>query len=106
MADFCLIAKRTLDEEEHRIFRFFYLLGADWRLCCMRLKMPRGAFFHRLYRLQEKLGRAYREIEPYSLFPLDEYFGGTRRALKPMAAERAEPEPLRPPLRVRPLRSA
>src|SRR4051794_15291360 len=30
MADFCLIGKRTLDEEDYRLFRFRYLLGANW----------------------------------------------------------------------------
>jgi len=52
------------------------LLGADWKLCCRRLKMDRGNFFHTLYRIQQKLGRVFRELEPYALFPLDEYFGG------------------------------
>lgn len=77
MADFCLITRRTLDDFEHRIFRFHYLLGADWRLCCRQLNIDRGNFFHAVYRIQEKLGRVFRETQPYALFPLDEYFGGT-----------------------------
>jgi hypothetical protein len=76
MVDFCRIAERSLDESEHRIFRFHYLLGADWKLCCRRLNMDRGNFFHMLYRIQQKLGRVFRELQPYALFPLDEYFGG------------------------------
>jgi len=39
--------------------------------------MERGNFFHEFYRIQQKLGRIFRELAPYSLFPLDEYFGGT-----------------------------
>jgi hypothetical protein len=77
MADFYLLAKRNLDEEHFRIFKFHFLLGADWRLCCRRLNMERGNFFHAVYRIQQQLGRVFRETKPFALFPLDEYFGGT-----------------------------
>ncbi len=77
MADFYLLAKRTLDEEHFKIFKFHFLLGADWRLCCRRLNMDRGNFFHAVYRIQQQLGRVFRETRPYALFPLDEYFAGT-----------------------------
>lgn len=79
IADFYLVSKRYLNEEEFRIFRFHFLLGADWKLCCRRLKMDRGSFFHAIYRIQQKLGRVFKELEPYALFPLDEYFGGAVR---------------------------
>src|SRR5437899_3631518 len=69
-ADFCLIARRTLDEAEHRIFRFYFLLGADWRLCARQLKMDRGTLFHTIYRIEKKLGRAFAETRPYALYPL------------------------------------
>ncbi|MGH9345067.1 MAG: hypothetical protein ACRD19_15065 [Terriglobia bacterium] len=81
MADFCLIARRTLPEDAHKIFRMHFLLGADWKACCRRLGIDRGTFFHDCYRIEEKLGRAFRETQPYSLFPTDEYFGGTRRSV-------------------------
>lgn len=74
MADFCLVTKRSLNEADHQIFRFHFLLGADWRLCCRRLGMDRGAFFHQLYRIEQKLGRIYAELEPFALFPLEDYF--------------------------------
>jgi hypothetical protein len=79
IADFCLVARRTLDDFEHRLFRYHFLLGADWRLCSRRLEMDRGNFFHAVYRIEQKLGRVFRELEPYSLFPLDEYFHGPSR---------------------------
>ena len=79
IADFCLVSRRILNEFEYRIFRFHFLLGAEWRLCCRQLKMEKGVFFHSVYRLQQKLGRAFRELKPYPLFPLDEYFGATFR---------------------------
>jgi hypothetical protein len=85
MADFYLLAKRNLDEENFKIFKFHFLLGADWRLCCRRLNMDRGNFFHAVYRIQQQMGRVFRETKPFALFPLDEYFGG--------AIEKALPGP-------------
>ncbi len=76
IADFELVTRRTLSEYEHRIFRYHFYLGADWRLCCRKLNLDRGGFFHLLYNIEQKLGRAFREVSPYSLYPLEEYFGG------------------------------
>lgn len=92
MADFCLVSKRVLDAAEYQVFRFHFLLGADWKLCCRRLNMDRGSFFHMVYRIEQKLGRAFAELEPYPLFPLNEYFGGLLRrepACSPPAEARA-----------------
>ncbi|MFB3776942.1 MAG: hypothetical protein ACE141_05000 [Bryobacteraceae bacterium] len=80
IADFCLVSRRALDDLEYGVFKFHFLLGADWKLCTRRLKMDRGNFFHTVYRIEQKLGRVYRELEPYGLFPLDEYFRGPRRS--------------------------
>jgi hypothetical protein len=49
------------------------------------------------------LGRIFRELEPYSLFPLDEYFGGTMcndRSEKAVAIvpKRKPARVLRPPV--------
>ncbi len=77
IADFEVVTRRTLDEEEHRLFRYHFYLGADWRLCCRKLNIDRGAFFHLIYRMEEKLGKVFREMRPYSLYPLEDYFGGT-----------------------------
>lgn len=79
VADFCLVSRRTLDDFEYKVFRYHFLLGADWRLCCRQMKIDRGTFFHTVYRIQQKLGRVFRDLQPYSLYPLDEYFGGTVR---------------------------
>jgi hypothetical protein len=111
VADFCLIARRTLTDFEHQLFRFHFLLGADWRLCCRRLGMDRGLFFHSVYRIQQKLGLTFRELQPYALFPLDEYFGGKIQKALPCDYEKAgnlmvlkgkgvgRPRALQPPLR-------
>jgi len=107
VADFCLVSRRTLDEFEYKVFKYHFLLGADWKLCTRKLKIDRGSFFHAVYRIEQRLGRVFRELEPYGLFPLDEYFRGARRAPEPHPAFRM-PEPklglrlppvvLRPPL--------
>jgi hypothetical protein len=79
IADFCLVSRRTLDEQQYRLFKFHFLLGADWNLCCRRLNLDRGEFFHEVYRIQQKLGRAFRELEPYALYPVEDYFSGTSK---------------------------
>ena len=82
MADFYLVTRRSLDDFQFRIFRFHFLLGADWRLCTRRLKLDRGEFFHEVYRIEQHLGRVFRELAPYALYPLDEYFGGAVQAYR------------------------
>ena len=91
IADFTLIARRHLTEEEHRLFRYHFLLGADWKLCSRKLGMERGNFFHAVYRIEQKLGRVFRELEPYALYPLDDYFHGVSR----IGLQRIEPGPVR-----------
>lgn len=78
-ADFLLVVKRTLTPAEHNLFKYHFLLGADWRLCCRKLNIEKGIFFHSLYRITAKLGRTFAELEPYALYPLHEYFYGERR---------------------------
>jgi len=100
VADFCLVSRRALNDAEYRIFKYHFLLGADWRLCCRKLNVDRGIFFHNVYRIQEKLGRIFRELEPYSLYPLDEYFDGARLGVS--ATRRVfKIRPVKPPLKVR-----
>ena len=79
MADFTLVSRRTLSDLAYSVFKYHFLLGADWKLCCKRLNIDRGTFFHAIYRIEEDLGRVFRELEPYGLFPLDEYFHGSVR---------------------------
>lgn len=101
VADFCLVSRRALDDEEYRLFKYHFLLGADWRLCCRKLKIDRGNFFHAVYRVEQKLGKVYRELEPYGLYPLDEYFFGTTRELAPQPVQKAKVVPIRPPMKPR-----
>ena len=46
MADFYLVSLRTLEGDEKSIFRYHFLLGADWKACCHRLGIDRGSYFH------------------------------------------------------------
>jgi hypothetical protein len=98
LADFINIARRSLTEQEFRLFRMHFLLGGDWRFCTARLGLNRGEFFHAVYRVEQKLGRAYRETEPYALYPFHDYFYATGRA-RAAAAPAHVPVvvPLRPP---------
>jgi hypothetical protein len=91
MADFCNLGRRLLDDSLHQVFRFHFVMGADWRLCCKHLNVDRGTFFHKVYRIESILGRAFREIEPYALFPLDEYFGTVLPRTTPPVVEIIEP---------------
>lgn len=104
IADFTLVTRRSLTEQEYQLFRYHFLLGADWKLCTRKLGMDRGNFFHAVYRIEQKLGLVFRDLQPYPLYPLEEYFNGpsrlmpdTRRASTGIA--RNVPEHLRfPPI--------
>lgn len=103
MADFCLIAQRTLNALDYKVFKFHYLYGADWKLCCSQLGTSRGYFFGRAYAIQEQLGRVFATLEPYALWPLDEYFSGSTRRVdirpRPIPAARyTNGIPIRAPL--------
>jgi hypothetical protein len=99
IADFCLVSRRSLTQFDHKVFRYHFLLGADWRLCCRKLKMDRGQFFHAVYRIQQKLGRVFRELQPYALYPLKEYFSSEVRPSTPNAVTISKVIPIRPPVR-------
>ena len=104
MADFCLISRRALNDEEYRLFRYYFLLGADWRLCTRQLEMDRGTLFHAIYRIEKTVGKAFAETQPYGIYPLDEYFGGVARD-EPVKALKPPPQRKWKPLRV-PVRRA
>jgi hypothetical protein len=100
VADFILVSRRTLAPEEYALFKYHFLLGADWKMCTRRLKIDRGTFFHAVYRIQQKLGRVFRELEPYGLYPVSEYFADTINPAEPVGGRPspAASHQLRPPL--------
>jgi hypothetical protein len=93
MADFVLIARRVLSNNDYRLFRYTFLLGADWALCCKRLNLDRGNYFHHVYRIQGILGRNFAETAPYPLYPLDEYFAGRVRKKSRTELRQSMPQP-------------
>lgn len=101
IADFLTIAGRTLTVDEYRIFKYRFLLGADWKLACRKLEMDRGTFHHAVYRIQTRLGEVFSELEPYALYPLDEYFGAGHRSetAKALPGHDRKVVPIRPPVR-------
>ena len=74
IADFERVSRRNLDDWHYRLFRYHYVLGADWKLCSRKLGIKKGYFFHGVYRIEQRLGRVFFELEPYSLYPPHDYF--------------------------------
>lgn len=74
-ADFVLVARRVLGPRDFRIFGLYHLMGATYAAGAP-LDLDRGDFFHRVYRIEALLGRAFFALQPYPLFPLHRYFGG------------------------------
>src|SRR5215469_16540888 len=68
LADFYLLAKRTLDPLKFAIFRYYHLFGASQKLCCDRLGMDRGTFYNAVYSIEEAIGRAMVTLQP-PLYP-------------------------------------
>lgn len=98
IADFCLVSRRNLNDIEYQVFKYHFLLGAEWKLCCRKMGIDRGAFFHNVYRVQQKLGRVFRELQPYSLYPLSEYFHSEARPVSPTCHPEQKVIPIRPPV--------
>ncbi len=78
IADFEIIARRTLDPWHYRFFRYHHVLGADVALCARRLGVSRAAAYHALYHVESLLGLAYVTTQPYALYPLEDYFNERR----------------------------
>jgi len=74
IADFEMVSRRNLDEWHYKMFRYHYLMGADWRLCSRQFAIPKGYFFHAIYRIEQRLGRVFYELQPYALYPTHDYF--------------------------------
>ncbi len=96
IADFELVSRRHLDAFHYKIFRYHFLLGADWKLYGRRFGINRGAFYHAVYRIEEHLGRIFYELEPYALYPPRDYFAvrlktAVKPCTQPPKADRAMP---------------
>ena len=101
LADFVLIAKRTLSDDEFQFFTIAYLSGMDWKRVHGSLNIPRTNFLRTCYSLESRLGRAFRETAPFPIFPLDEYFSRPAPGKRTVAFPGTRParyQPIRPPL--------
>jgi hypothetical protein len=102
-ADFCLIAKRVLTPIQHAVFDHRYVRGGHWKLC--PLKLSHRLYYYRCDQVEAILGKTFRTLEPYPLFPVDGvdgYFSTVRHAApRPcrIAVFPGQAQPLRPPLR-------
>jgi predicted DNA-binding protein (UPF0251 family) len=52
------LAEQVLTEQEHRVYRFHLLLGADQKLCCRKMNLGLDEFRQTLASLQQKLSDA------------------------------------------------
>jgi hypothetical protein len=80
MADFCLVNRRHLNQYEHEVFKYHFVLGGHWRVCCANLNMHRDRFFHTVFRIEVKLGKTFALLTPYGLYPLDYFSDGAPQA--------------------------
>lgn len=84
MADFELVARRSLSPGAHQLFRFHYILGASAAMCARRLRVTRSAIRYALERIEMGLGKAFASLQPYPLYPLSDYFN--KRRAEPVKA--------------------
>lgn len=70
-ADVLSIAWRELEPLEREVFRCRFLEGRVCTDCCRRLSLDQGTFFHTVYRIEAKLGRAWAREQ---LFPATRYY--------------------------------
>jgi hypothetical protein len=75
IADFELTANRHLHGEERLLFRVHFLLGADAKLCARQFHTSEPEVKLRIIAIENKLGKVFRELKPYSLWPVRAYFG-------------------------------
>lgn len=79
MADFELTARRSLSAPRHKLFRFHHILGASVSMCARRLRLSPEAAARAVAQIEIDLGRSFATMEPYSLYPLWDYFNGRSR---------------------------
>lgn len=91
-ADVWLCAKRNLTPRQWQIFRRHHIGGEQWN----QFGIEWGVFWHEKYRLEQILGRVFRELKPYALFPTDEYFHESSLSLSADVRPCAVPAPRYP----------
>jgi hypothetical protein len=95
-ADLWLLGKRILEPVHWQIFRR-HQLGCEDSGICASLGLNRGNFFHAVYEIEERVARAAIELEPYALYPIDQYLSrgnGRGRRLRQMPLQMPKPQTL------------
>jgi hypothetical protein len=110
IADVSLVARRVLRKPaDWQLFQNHCLWRAPWRECSAPLGLNRGAFYHRLYAIEARLGEAFIELKPYSLYPVESYFSARLERVQAFAVPEERYRngvPLRPPMAPRPAKAA
>lgn len=73
LADFEILARRTLRPQDYRLFRLCWVQGWLMVEAFRKVGLSRGDGFHRIYMIEDVLGQAYAETQPYGLWPISEY---------------------------------
>jgi hypothetical protein len=75
VADLELLVKRVLAPSDFRVWRLWHCYGADHHTMQRITGMNKGEVFHTVYRIETKVGREARQLKPYALFPVADYYG-------------------------------
>lgn len=70
--DFDLVARRSLDPDDYKLFRAYHLLGQTRQ--SIKLTGSASAFSAQRGRIEVALGAAYVSLKPHALYPVDDYF--------------------------------
>lgn len=79
-ADFALVARRILNDADWRLFRAYHLERTNWAVCMAATGFEKRMFFYTVWKIEKTLGRIFRELQPYPLYPLADYFSAPFRA--------------------------
>jgi hypothetical protein len=100
-ADFVMVGRRALADRPLllEVFNLYIVSGLDTVTCLRKLNLNQGLFFRRVFSIKQVLGRAFRELRPYPLYPVNEYFARgvvmnekVRRALAELELEQQREE--------------
>jgi len=72
LAEIDLAARRVLNGPELKVYELYEAQNADWRYCSARVGLNRGNFFHLVYVVEQKLGKA---LYLSGIFPAGRYVG-------------------------------
>ena len=82
------VAARRFDDWD--VFKKYHLQKRKWFECVPRSE--KGRFFRAVYRVEMLVGRACRQVRPYALYPIRDYFAG--QLLDTMPAESTQRAPI------------